>query len=185
MELYVEQKLCVASKGGTNEMRRSDLKNSWISQRRPRNRIPKLSHLLIRFRPTKCRNSKGATQHLHRSMLLPNFFTRPILPDGPSTSKSGIGLCVSVRPASLRRWSLSLLVDFTDPFNTHILKAYDEDYSKFIRGHKYKDNDKENDKDNAKTKTQTKCLKYPAYAIFLKSWWLREPFKNVLADFVH
>ena len=22
------------------------------------------------------------------------------------------------------------------------------------------------------TKTQTKCLKYPAYAIFLKSWWL-------------
>ena len=32
----------------------------------------------------------------------------------------------------------------------HILKAYDENYSKIIRGHKYKDNDK----DNAKTKNR-------------------------------
>ena len=44
---------------------------------------------------------------------------------------------------------------------------------KIIKGHTYKDNDKDNDKDNykdnAKTKTQTKCLKHPAYTIFLKS----------------
>ena len=35
------------------------------------------------------------------------------------------------------------------PVTKHILKAYDESYSKIIRRHKYKDkdNDKENDKD--------------------------------------
>ena len=32
------------------------------------------------------------------------------------------------------------------PITIHILKAYDESYSKIIRGHKYKD--KDNDKDN-------------------------------------
>ena len=34
-------------------------------------------------------------------------------------------------------------------YRPHILKAYDESYSKVIRGHKYKnkDNDKDNDKD--------------------------------------
>ena len=40
----------------------------------------------------------------------------------------------------------------------HILKTFDESYSKIIREHKYKD--KDNDKDNDKD---------PIYAIFLKS----------------
>ena len=63
-------------------------------------------------------------------------------------------LCVYVCPSTLRRWSISLLVGFTHiphqtPITIHILKAYDESYSKIIRGHKYKDkdNDKYNDKD--------------------------------------
>ena len=36
------------------------------------------------------------------------------------------------------------------PITIHILKAYDESYSKIIRGHKYKD--KDNDKDKYKDK---------------------------------
>ena len=67
-----------------------------------------------------------------------------------------------VCPSSLRRWSTYLLVGLTDPYN-HILKAYDESYSKIIREHKYKDKDYDKDSYNAKTK----CLKYPAYALFL------------------
>ena len=50
------------------------------------------------------------------------------------------------------------------------LKAYDESYSKIIRGHKYKD--KDNDKDNDKDKDTDKVPENPTYAIFLKSWWL-------------
>ena len=40
------------------------------------------------------------------------------------------------------------------PITIHILKAYDESYSKIIREHKYKDkdNDKDKDKDNDKDK---------------------------------
>ena len=33
------------------------------------------------------------------------------------------------------------------PITIHILKAYDESYSKIIRGHKYKDKDKDKDND--------------------------------------
>ena len=51
----------------------------------------------------------------------------------------------------------------------HILKAYDESYSKIIRGHKYKDKDKDNDKDNDKDKDTYKVPENPTYAIFLKS----------------
>ena len=46
-----------------------------------------------------------------------------------------------------------------------ILKAYNESYSKIIRGHKYKDKDNDNDKD-----IDTYNLpENPTYAIFLKS----------------
>ena len=40
------------------------------------------------------------------------------------------------------------------PIPIRILKAYDESYSKIIRGHKYKD--KDNDKDNDKDKDTEK-----------------------------
>ena len=53
------------------------------------------------------------------------------------------------------------------PITIHILKAYDESYSKIIRGHKYKD--KDNDKDNDKDKDTYKVPENPTYAIFLKS----------------
>ena len=45
----------------------------------------------------------------------------------------------------------------------HILKAYDESYSKIIRGHKYKDkdNDKDNGKDNVKKKDTGKVPETP------------------------
>ena len=49
--------------------------------------------------------------------------------------------------SSLRRWSTSLLVGLTD---IHILKAYDESYSKVIRGPKYKDKENEKDKNTDK-----------------------------------
>ena len=68
-------------------------------------------------------------------------------------------VCIFVRPSSLRIWSLSLLVGFTDPYLIrHILKAYDESYSKIIRRHKYKDtdNDKDKDKDNDNEKDNNK-----------------------------
>ena len=44
------------------------------------------------------------------------------------------------------------------PITIHILKAYDESYSKVIRGHKYKDkdNDKENNKDKDTDKVPEK-----------------------------
>ena len=53
------------------------------------------------------------------------------------------------------------------PITIHILKGYDESYSKIIRGHKYKD--KDNDKDNNKDKYTYKVPENPTYAIFLKS----------------
>ena len=45
------------------------------------------------------------------------------------------------------------------PITIHILKAYDESYSKIIRGHKYKD--KDNDKDNDKDKDTEKVPETP------------------------
>ena len=59
------------------------------------------------------------------------FFTRPILPDWPSLfSISGIGLCVYVCHP---RWSLFLLVGFTDP-NLH---TYSESiWWKLFKNHK-------------------------------------------------
>ena len=57
------------------------------------------------------------------------------------------------------------------PITVHILKAYDESYSKIIREHKYKDkdNDNDNDKDKDKDKGTEKVPETPTYAIFLKS----------------
>ena len=49
------------------------------------------------------------------------------------------------------------------PLTVHILKAYDESYSKIIREHKYKDKDNDKDKDTYKVPES------PTYAIFLKS----------------
>ena len=43
------------------------------------------------------------------------------------------------------------------------MKAYDESYSKIIRGHKYKD------KDNDKDKDRDKVPENPTYVTFLKS----------------
>ena len=54
-------------------------------------------------------------------------------PSGWAESISGIGVCVSLIPITI-----------------HILKAYDESYSKIIRGHKYKDKDNDKDKDTDK-----------------------------------
>ena len=45
------------------------------------------------------------------------------------------------------------------PITIHILKAYDESYSKIIRDHKYKD--KDNDKDNDKDKDTEKVPETP------------------------
>ena len=45
------------------------------------------------------------------------------------------------------------------PKTIHILKAYDESYSKIIRKHKYKD--KDNDKDNDKDKDTEKVPETP------------------------
>ena len=45
------------------------------------------------------------------------------------------------------------------PITVHILKAYDESYSKIIREHKYKD--KDNDKDNDKDKDTEKVPETP------------------------
>ena len=53
------------------------------------------------------------------------------------------------------------------PLTIHILRAYDESYSKIIRGHKYKD--KDNEKDNDKDKDTDKVPENTTYAIFLKS----------------
>ena len=50
------------------------------------------------------------------------------------------------------------------PLTIHILKAYDESYSKIIREHKYKDkdNDKANDKDKDNDKDTEKVPETPA-----------------------
>ena len=49
------------------------------------------------------------------------------------------------------------------PITIHILKAYDESYSKIIRKHKYKDkdNDKDNDNDIDKDKDTEKVPETP------------------------
>ena len=64
---------------------------------------------------------------------------------------------MSVRP------SLLISARWLHPIAIHILKAYDENYSKIIRGHKYKDidNDKDNDKDKEKDKDTDKVTQKP------------------------
>ena len=46
------------------------------------------------------------------------------------------------------------------PITIHIPKAYDESYSKIMKGHKYKDkdNDKDNDKDTDTDKVKTQHM---------------------------
>ena len=41
----------------------------------------------------------------------------------------------------------ALVLGFTDPYNHTYFEDYDESYSKIIRGHIYKDNDKDSDND--------------------------------------
>ena len=65
----------------------------------------------------------------------------------------------SAHPVGVYKWNClcvitskminKLLVGFTHPYNQnkHILKAYDESYSKFNKEHKDKDNEKDNCKD--------------------------------------
>ena len=48
-------------------------------------------------------------------VILDNVF-HSAHPTGWAESKSGIGLTMFVRPSSLRRWTISLLVGFTDPY---------------------------------------------------------------------
>ena len=52
-------------------------------------------------------------------------------------SISGFGVC----PSSLRRWSLFLLVGFTDPYNHTYYESLWWKLFKIIREHKYKDKD--------------------------------------------
>ena len=59
-----------------------------------------------------------------------------------------------VCPSSIKRYSIDCSKASKTPTTIHILKAYDERYSKIIRGHKYKD--KDNDKDNHKDKDTDK-----------------------------
>ena len=47
------------------------------------------------------------------------------------------------------------------PITIHILKAYDESYSKIIREDEYKYKDKDNDKDNTKNKDTEKVPETP------------------------
>ena len=94
------------------------------------------------------------------------FFTRPILP----LELSGIGLCMYVCMCVRYHFVDDHYFCSQTTITIHILKAYDESYSKIIRGHRYIY--KDNEKTTTTTKTKTKCLKNPTCAIFLKSWWL-------------
>ena len=66
-------------------------------------------------------------------------------------------------------WLCDYVCPSQTPITIHILKAYDESYSKITRGHKYKDNDIDND--NEKHKDTDKVPENPKYnAICFKSW---------------
>ena len=55
---------------------------------------------------------------------------------------------------------------FKNPITIHILKTYDESYSKIMRKHKYKDNDKHSDKD----KDTDKVPKIPSICYIFEIW---------------
>ena len=72
---------------------------------------------------------------LASSSCFPIFFTRPILPDGPSLKVEMDWLGMWVSASSLQKCSMALL------------RGYDDSNSKIISRHKYKDNDKDDDRD--------------------------------------
>ena len=74
-------------------------------------------------------------------------FTRP-------NPISGIGLTMCLTMSVIT--SKMIIISARMLYRPHILKAYDESYSKVIRGHT-------ETKTMTKTKTQTKCLKRPTY----------------------
>ena len=76
------------------------------------------------------------------------FFTRPILP----LELSGIGLCMYVCMCVCYHFEDDHYFCSQTSITIHILKAYDESFSKIIRGHRYKD--KDNDADKVPRKTQ-------------------------------
>ena len=90
---------------------------------------------------------------------------------GPSYHISGIGLCVCVcvRPSSLRRWSLFLLVGFTDPYNhTYSESLWWKLFKNYKRTHiKWQSNDKDSDKDKNTDKVPEtpahSCTIFPCY----------------------
>ena len=68
-------------------------------------------------------------------------------------SISGIVLTMSVFTSGI--------INITASKTIHILKAYDESYSKIIKGHKYKDKDNNKDKDKNKDKDTDKVPEKP------------------------
>ena len=97
---------------------------------------------------------QGPPHHLFK--ILKILFAQTILPDGPSLLVELDYLCVYVCPSSLKRWCSWAS---QTPITIHILKAYDESYSRVIREHKYKD--KDNDKHNNKDKDTEKVPEKP------------------------
>ena len=59
-------------------------------------------------------------------------------------------VCLSVITSKMIIISARRLHRPLNPITIYILKAYDESYSKIIRGHKYKYKDNDNDKDKDK-----------------------------------
>ena len=82
------------------------------------------------------------------------------------------------------KWEIYIYI-YT-PITIHILKAYDESYSKVIRGHKYKD--KENDKDkNADKVPETPNICYILEILMTNSFqlWLYIPHPGQCGHPVH
>ena len=81
-------------------------------------------------------------------------------PTGWTESISGIGVCVCVRHHIEDDHYFCSLASQT-PITIHILKAYDESYSKIMREHKYKENE-----DNDKGKDTDKVSETPNICYF-------------------
>ena len=65
-------------------------------------------------------------------------------------------VCLSVITSKMIMISARRLHKSQTPITIHILKAYDESYSKTIREHKYKDKDNNKDNDNENDKCNEK-----------------------------
>ena len=88
--------------------------------------------------------------------------------------REGGGLCVWLCPSSLRRWSLFLLVGFTDPYiHTYSESLWWKLIKNHLRGHKYKDkdNDKEKDSDKVPEKPNI-CYSFEILMTYsFQIWW--------------